>query len=98
MGSSILFLSPYNGESFSSYLGRWCRQEVVSIDSYSLENSLQLGKTLWRWQNFYLNPRPTTEELQKIDSLLELGLEKLLLMFPPESEEIKSLSNGLCQR
>lgn len=84
--SSLLYLPPYDDESISHYLGRWYRQEVVSTDSYSLGKRLRLGKTLWRWENFYFNPPPTCEELQKIDNLMELGLERLLLMFPPAHE------------
>jgi hypothetical protein len=85
---SLVYLSPYDGESISSYLGRWCRQEVVSIDTYTLGKRLRLGKTLWRWERFYLNPFPTRWELQKIDKLMEVGVDRLLLMFPPPHESL----------
>lgn len=85
---SILYLPPYDGESISNYLGRWCRQEVVSIDTFALGKRLRLGKTLWRWERFYLNPFPTRWELQKIDKLMEVGIDRLLLMFPPPHEPL----------
>ena len=93
---SLLYLSPYDEESISHYLGRWCRQETVSIDSYSLGKRLRLGKTLWRWENFYFNPPPTSQELQKVNNLMELGLERLLLMFPLEDEPINPRPIRIC--
>jgi hypothetical protein len=92
----LLYLAPYEDESISSYLGRWYRQEVVSTDSYSLGKRLRLGKTLWRWENFYFNPPPTSKELQKIDELMEVGVERLLLMFPPVHEPIKPKPIRIC--
>jgi TniQ len=93
---SLLCFLPYDDESISHYLGRWYRQEIVSSDSYSLGRRLRLGKTLWRWENFYFNPPPTRQELQKIDNLMGLGLERLLLMFPPEHEPIKPRPIRIC--
>lgn len=93
---SLLYLAPYDDESISHYLGRWYRQEVVSADSYSLGKRLRLGKTLWRWENFYFNPPPSPQELQKIDELMGLGLERLLLMFPSINEPIKPKPIRIC--
>jgi hypothetical protein len=93
---SILYLQPYDDESISHYLGRWFHQEVVNSDSYSLGRKLRLGKTLWRWENFYFNPPPTREELQKIDELMSLGIERLLLMFPPQHKPIKPKPIRIC--
>jgi hypothetical protein len=93
---SLVYLSPYDGESISSYLGRWCRQEVVSIDTYTLGKRLRLGRTLWRWENFYFNPPPTHRELQQIDKLMDLGLDRLMLMFPPAHEPIKPKPTRIC--
>lgn len=93
---SLLYLPPYEGEGISSYLGRWYRQEVVSTDSYTLGKRLRLGKTLWRWENFYFKPPPTLSELQKIDELMELGLERLFLMFPPAHESIDPKPIRIC--
>lgn len=93
---SLLYLPPYEDESISHYLGRWYRQEVVSTDSYSLGKKLRLGKTLWRWENFYRNPPPTREQLQKIDELMGLGVKRLLLMFPPPDEPMKPRPIRMC--
>ena len=93
---SLLYLPPYDDESISHYLGRWYCQEVVSTDSYSLAKRLGLGKILWRWENFYFNPPPTRSDLQKIDELMGLGLERLLLMFPPQHEPIKPKPIRIC--
>jgi hypothetical protein len=94
--SSLLYLLPYDDESISHYLGRWYRQEVVSTDSYTLGKKLRLGKTLWRWENFYFNPPPNQEELEKMNELMGLEAEELILMFPPRSEPIKLEPIRLC--
>ncbi|MBD2038578.1 TniQ family protein [Leptolyngbya sp. FACHB-321] len=93
---SLLHLRPWDDESISHYLGRWYRQEVVSTDSHSLGKGLRLGKILWRWENFYFNPPPTSQELQKLDTFTGLGIERLLLLFPPEHEPIKPRPVRIC--
>jgi hypothetical protein len=93
---SLLYLAPYDGESISHYLGRWYRQEIVNTDSYTLGKRLRLGKTLWRWENFYFNPPPTPEELQKIGELMGLEVGRLLLMFSPTHEPIKPRPIRIC--
>lgn len=93
---SLLYLAPYDDESISHYLGRWYRQDVVNTDSYSLAKKLRLGKTLWRWENFYFNPPPTREELQKIAELMDLSVDRLLLMFPPQHEPINPKPIRIC--
>lgn len=94
--SSLLYLSPYEGESISHYLGRWYQQEIVSTESYTLGRSLGLGAILWRWENFYFNPRPTCSNLKKIDDLIGLGTDRLMLMFPPANEPIKPRPIRIC--
>ncbi|XGW00044.1 MAG: TniQ family protein [Leptolyngbya sp. BL-A-14] len=93
---SPLYLPPYDDESISHYLGRWFRQEVVQTDAIILGKKLRLGKILWRWQNFYLNPEPTREQIAKIGGLMELEVERLLLMFPPENEVSSPRPIRLC--
>jgi hypothetical protein len=86
---SILYLQPYEGESISHYLGRWRRQETVSLFSiYSLSHTLRLGKVLTRWEKFFFNPYPTQAELEKVRKVLELEVDRLLLMFPPKNEPL----------
>lgn len=92
----LLYLSPYDGESISHYLGRWYRQDIVNTNSYTLGKRLRLGKTLWRWEKFYFNPPPTRWELQKIDNLIGLGVDRMLLMFPPLNESIKPDPIRIC--
>lgn len=93
---SLLYLPPYDDESISHYLGRWYRQEVVNTDSYTLGKRLRLGTILWRWENFYFNPPSTCEALEKINELMGLGVERLMLMFPPQHEPIKPKPIRLC--
>ncbi|MEP0873534.1 hypothetical protein NDA01_27625 [Trichocoleus desertorum AS-A10] len=93
---SILYLPPYEGESISHYLGRWFRQEAVSLsDSFSLSRKLKLGSVLWRWQHFYFNPS-NHDLLLKISTLTEVEVDRLLQMFPPEREPIKPKPIRLC--
>ena len=96
INQSLLYLPPYDDESISHYLGRWYRQEVVNTDSYTLGKRLRLGTILWRWENFYFNPPPTCEALQKINELMGLGVERLMLMFPPQHEPIKPRPIKIC--
>lgn len=91
------YLEPYLGESISHYLGRWMNQESVSISkSSSLSKQLGLGKTLWRWERFYFNPRPSEEELRILAEIMELEGEKLRLLFPPRGETINPEPIRLC--
>lgn len=94
---SPLYLPPLEGESISHYLGRWYRLETVSIlSSYSLSRKLRLGKTLYRWENLYFNPRPDQEELEKMASVMHLDVERLQQMFPPEDEPSDPRPIRLC--
>ncbi|WP_199333660.1 TniQ family protein [Oculatella sp. FACHB-28] len=93
---SLLYLPPYEGESISHYLGRWFRQEVVQADAFSVGGKLRLGKILHRCENFYLNPRPTSTDMTKLGKLIDLEIERLMQMFPPEDEMIDPRPIRLC--
>ena len=92
-----IVLQPYEGESISHYLGRWKRQEVVSLTSIgSLSRQLRLGTAMSRWENFYLNPFPTLKQLEKLGKVMGIEGERLLLMFPPKGEPINVRISRLC--
>ena len=94
---SLLYLTPFDGESISHYLGRWFRKETVNIsNSFSLAKTLRLGKTLYRWERFYFNPPPDQEELEKMSDLMGVEIERLRAMFPPEAEPIKPTPIRMC--
>ena len=90
-------LQPYEDESISHYLGRWKRQEVVSLSSIgSLSRQLRLGTAMSRWEKFYLNPFPTLKQLEQLGKVMGIEGERLLLMFPPKGEPINVRIVRLC--
>lgn len=94
---SIRYLPPYEGESFSHYLGRWMRKESVNISSSShLSSQLRFGTNLYRWERFYFNPPPSDEDLEILASIMDLELERLKLLFPSGEEKINCDRIRLC--
>lgn len=90
-------LQPYEDESMSHYLGRWKRQDVVSLSSIgSLSRQLKLGTAMSRWEQFYLNPFPTLNQLAQLGKVMGLEAERLLLMFPPKGEPINVRVTRIC--
>ena len=93
----IVYLPPYEEESISHYLGRWRRQEVVSLSSPgSLSRQLKLGTAMSRWEKFYLNPFPTLKQLERLGKVMGIEGERLLRMFPPKGEPINVRIIRLC--
>lgn len=91
------YLEPFEGESISHYLGRFRRQEVVSISSpSSLSQALGLGTVLPRWEKFRFNPFPSQGELEAVAQLLGISVAKLAQLFPPQGEPIKLEPVRLC--
>lgn len=83
-------IQPYQGESISHYLGRVRRADAVSASSASgLSKALGLGIALARWEKFRFNPYPSRVELEALDELVRLGVDRLIELFPPEDEPIR---------
>jgi hypothetical protein len=97
MQRSIRYLPPYEGESFSHYLGRWMRRPAISIlESSSLSKQLNLGVTLWRWERFYFNPPPSEDELAVMGEIMDIDVDRLRLLFPPKGETVNTEPIRLC--
>ncbi|MEM6714838.1 MAG: hypothetical protein AAGD09_15460 [Cyanobacteria bacterium P01_F01_bin.56] len=65
-------------------------------NSTSLSKKLRLGKTLYRWENFYFNPPPDQEELERMSAIMHLDIDRRRQMFPPADEPIKLGPIRLC--
>ncbi len=85
-------LAPYEGESISHYLGRYCRHESVSLSA--LGKAAGIGSVLGRWEKFRLIPFPSEEELEAVGELIGLSVAQLEAMLP--QEPMKLLPIRLC--
>jgi hypothetical protein len=83
-------IQPYEGESISHYLGRVRRADVVSASSASgLGKALGLGIALARWEKFRFNPYPSRVELEALDEVVGIGIDRLTELFAPKDEPIR---------
>lgn len=85
---------PYEGESISHYLGRYCPHESVSLSQ--LSKAANLGAVLAQWEKFRFIPFPSEKELRVVGGLIGLSVAQLEGMLPQES--IKLLPIRLCAR
>ncbi|MDJ0843840.1 MAG: TniQ family protein [Crocosphaera sp.] len=85
-------LEPYEGESISHYLGRYCRHESVSLSA--LGKAAGIGSVLGRWEKFRFIPFPSEEELEAVGELIGLSVAQLEGMLP--QEPMKLLPIRLC--
>ncbi len=86
------YVEPYEGESISHYLGRYCRHESVSLSA--LGKAAGIGAVLGRWEKFRFIPFPNAEELKAVGELIGLSVAQLEAMLPQES--MKLLPIRLC--
>lgn len=93
----IGYLEPLVGESISHYLGRYRRQPIVSVSSsISLGLGTECGSTFYRWEHFFFNPRPSTEEIQLVGSVLGLTEKELIRLLPDGTESVNIQPIRLC--
>ncbi len=89
------YVEPEEGESISHYLGRYCRQESVSLSA--LGKATGLGGVLGRWEKFRFIPFPSEEELKAVGELIGLSVAQLKGMLPQESMKLLPIRLcGLC--
>ena len=85
-------VEPYEGESISHYLGRYCRHESISLSA--LGKAAGIGSVLGRWEKFRFIPFPSERELKAVGELIGLSVAQLEAILPGES--IKLFPIRLC--
>jgi len=91
------YLEPFAGESISHYLGRFRRQEIISVSAPgSLGKAAGIGTALSRWEKFRFNPRPTWKELEAMSKLIGVEVSKLEALCPPRGVTMVHRSTRLC--
>ncbi|MHC5734924.1 TniQ family protein [Nostoc sp.] len=87
-------VEPLEGESLSHFLGRFRRANYLT--------ATQLGKltgidaVISRWEKFYLNPFPTTQELEALAAVVEVKVDRLIKMLQPLGVTMKPRPIRLC--
>ncbi|MCS6783424.1 MAG: TniQ family protein, partial [Gloeomargarita sp. SKYG98] len=74
-------VEPYPGESLSHYLGRFRRENGLSVNALGRETELG-GVVIGRWERFYFNPPPTPEQIQRLAAHLGLTAVQVRAMLP----------------
>ena len=78
----VFSVKPYEGESISHFLGRFCRENHTTLNQ--LGQKTGLGAVLGRWSKFRLIPFPTEQELEALAQLVGVDAARLRLMLPPK--------------
>lgn len=91
----IYRLQPYPGESLSHYLGRFRRANDLTVNRLAAEAGLG-GVLVKRLEHLRLNPFPTTLQLGKLASFMEVSVDELQAMLPAQGVGLKLEPLRLC--
>lgn len=75
-------IEPYEGESFSHFLGRFRRPNHLTPSG--LGQLAGIGAVVARWERFHLNPFPSAKELEALASVVGVSADRLAEMLPPQ--------------
>ena len=87
-------IEPYEGESFSHFLGRFRRPNHLSANG--LGQLAGIGAVVARWERFHLNPFPTEAELEKLSGVVGVTAERFAQMLPPQGVGMQWSPIRLC--
>lgn len=87
-------VEPFEGESLSHFLGRFRRANNLSASGLGKEAGI--GAVVARWEKFYLNPFPSSRELEGLARVVQVGADRLREMLPPVGVEMKHEPIRLC--
>jgi TniQ len=93
--SWIYRLEPYPGESLSHYLGRFRVANDLTVSRLAAEAGLG-GVLVKRLEYLRLNPFPTTLQLEKLASFMEISIEEILTMLPTQGIGMKLEPIRIC--
>ncbi|WP_375470403.1 TniQ family protein [uncultured Nostoc sp.] len=87
-------VEPLEGESLSHFLGRFRRANYLTATQ--LGKLTGIGAVILRWEKFYLNPFPTTQELEALAAVVEVKVDRLIEMLQPLGVTMKPRPIRLC--
>ncbi|WP_375510937.1 TniQ family protein [uncultured Nostoc sp.] len=87
-------VEPLEGESLSHFLGRFRRANYLTATQ--LGKLTGIGAVISRWEKFYLNPFPTTQELEALAAVVEVKVDRLIEMLQPLGVTMKLRPIRLC--
>lgn len=91
---SFLRLSLSRGESLSHFLGRFQRENYLK--PAQLGKLTGLGATISRWEKLYLNPFPQPQELEALAAIVQVEVDRLMLMLPHQGMTLQPRPILLC--
>lgn len=90
----VFTIEPYDDESLSHFLGRFRRANYSSPNE--LGQKTGLGGILSRWEKFRFVPPPTHKQLEALAAVVQVDVERLRLMLPPQGVSMKHEPIRLC--
>ncbi|MBF2056840.1 MAG: TniQ family protein [Cyanobacterium sp. T60_A2020_053] len=73
-------ISPYEDESISHFLGRFRRENTLTVSG--LGEITGLYSAIARWEKFRFNPSPSLEQLEKLSAIVQVDVATLQKMCP----------------
>jgi TniQ len=92
--SWLFVVEPLKGESLSHFLGRFRREN--SLTPSGLGKEAGIGAVVARWEKFYLNPFPSQKELEALAKVVQIDVDRLRKMLPPQGVGMKHEPIRLC--
>ena len=81
---------PFEGESFSHFLGRYCAANCIAPNV--LATHIEAGSVaVGRWRKLRYNPSPSERHLQRLADVTGVSQERLLAMLPQEPMQIGTI-------
>lgn len=87
-------VEPFSGESLSHFLGRFRRAN--NLTPSGLGKVTGLGGAIGRWEKFRFNPPPSSQQLEKLASVVGIDSARLALLLPPSGIGMKLEPIRLC--
>lgn len=87
-------IEPYEGESFSHFLGRFRRPNHLSPSG--LGQLASIGAVVARWERFHLNPPPSQKDFEALAQVIGVSAERLAEMLPPKGTGMQWSPIRLC--
>ena len=92
--SWLFAIAPLEGESLSHFLGRFRRENEMTVSGLGKEAGI--GAVVGRWEKFYHNPFPDSQQLEALAKVVQVDAQRLKEMLPPEGVGMKLEPIRLC--
>lgn len=87
-------IEPFPKESISHFLGRFRRENQLSVSR--MGQVTNLGGAIARWEKFRFNPPPVDKELEQLSELVQIEVIRLREMLPSQGTGMKMSPIRLC--